>query len=295
MILRLLWLGLLAAAPAALAQNVFTVLEGNAPQVVRAVAFNQPMIDVDGKLMHSSGTRFALRKAAAYRTGYIKISDFIVRISHLDDLGSDLNYTIEVIGHLQSDVPLKRCFIVLELTAGKNKGFIYNDLPDLPAGETRELRISDRLQERLDVGQYMIHVFSDGLELLNSKMPPLYIMQETRKTEQLMLKKLPDRAVALSRETAAVIPLYPAALEPQALVGSAKVSCRIDAQGDVVSAEVVEATHELFGAAAITAVRQWKFTPAIKDHRYVESTVIIPFQFTPPPTGDTPDKDARKP
>jgi TonB family protein len=208
----------------------------------------------------------------------------------MDVLGSDIGYGIDIIGHLQSDVPLKHCFIVLEITSGKDRGLIYNELPDLPAGETRELQIVARLQEQLDPGHYVVHVFSDGIELLNSKMPQVYIMQQTRKTDELLLKKAPDRTVALSRDKAPVNPIYPAALVPQGLAGSAKVKCTINAKGEVAAAEVVEASHPLFGEAAVAAVRQWKFEPAIIDHRYVEATVIVPVDFTPPTA-----KDSRNP
>jgi len=294
MLTRLLSVALFAVPLVARAQNILVVREGNADQVVRAVNYNQPMVEVDGKFRQASGTQFALRKAAAYRRGFVKVPDFLVRITHTDSLGSDFGYGIDILGHVQSDTALKRCFIVLEITSGKDRGLIYNELPDLPADETREVRVVAHLQEPLDPGRYTIHVFSDGLELLNSKMPQGYIMQQTKKTDELMLMKAPDRNVTLSREKAAIDPVYPAALASQGLVGSAKVKCRISAQGDVMSAEVVEASHPLFGEAAVAAVRQWKFAPAIIDHHYVEATVIVPVDF-PAPAGSTAAKQAGKP
>jgi TonB family protein len=282
---RLLGLVLLAAAPAALAQNVLVVEEGKTDQVVRAINLNEPMVVVDGKFRNASGTRFALRKAAAYRTGFIKIADFFIRITHSEDMGDSFSYGIDIFGHLESNTPLKRCFIVLEITSGKDRGLIYNELPDLPAGESRELRIVARLQEKLDDGRFALHVFSDGLELLNSKMSPRYVLQESRKTEELMLKKAPDRPVALDGGKARVAPIYPAALVPRGLAGSARIRCTINSKGEVIATEVVDATHELFGEAAAAAVRQWKFEPAIVDHRYAEATAIVPVDFTPPAAG----------
>ena len=293
MILRVLGLALLAAVPSAMAQKVLIVQEGKSDQVVRAITDNQAMVEADGKLQPAKGTQFGLRKAAAYRKGMIKIADFFIRITHTDELGVSYSYGIDIFGHLKSSVPLKRCFIVLEITSGKDRGLIFNELPDLPAGESRELRIVAHLQEQLDAGRFTVHVFSDGLELLNSKMNPLYVLQESRKTDELMLKKAPDRPVALDREKARVVPVYPAALVTQGLTGSARVRCTIDPKGEVVDAEVVDATHELFGAAAVAAVRQWKFEPAITDHHYVEATVIIPVNFTPPAAGSA--KDSRQP
>ena len=285
MILRFLGLALLAAAPAAMAQNLLVVQEGNSTAVVRAIGANGPMIEIDGKLRNASGSTYGFRKAKAYRKGMITITNFAVTISHTDNLGVDYGYGLDAVGHLESSVSLQRCFIVLEITSGKDKGVFYNELPDLPAGEIRELRIVARLRDQVEAGTYQIHIFSDGLELLNSKMPASYLMQESRRTDALILQNTPDHTVALNREKAVVAPVYPAALVAQGLAGSAQVRCTINVRGEVVSAEVAQATQPLFGEAAVAAVRQWKFEPAVKDHHYVEATVIVPVNFAPPPGG----------
>jgi hypothetical protein len=53
----------------------------------------------------------------------------------------------------------------------------------------------------------------------------------------------------------------------------------------VSDAAVVNASTPAFGESAVIAVRQWIFTPAIKGHRYVETTVDVPVTIEVPKPG----------
>lgn len=65
-------------------------------------------------------------------------------------------------------------------------------------------------------------------------------------------------------------PVYPEEARRQGLGCSLKLRLKIDAQGRVRDAEVVEAQPpEVFDAAALTAFRNARFRPAIKDGRPV--------------------------
>ncbi len=56
----------------------------------------------------------------------------------------------------------------------------------------------------------------------------------------------------------------------------------VDAQGTVTSAEVVESGGPLFDAAALEAVKRWKFQPATRDGTPIPARIRIPFRFEPP-------------
>ncbi|MES1166448.1 MAG: energy transducer TonB [Pseudomonadota bacterium] len=283
--LRILCLLLSAAVPAALAQNVLLVKLDSGPQLVRGFSFGNPLIVVDGKETSAAGaTLYSLQKAQAYRKGLIKISELRVTDVRIEDTtgGTIVLYGTDINGHATSDVPLKRCFIVLEIASGLDKGLYVSELVDLEAGRDQKIRVSSRLQERLLDGHYTLHFFSDGLELLNTTMSPDYIAEQTKKTDELMLKRQADHPVRMAAGIAPAVPVYPAELRPQHLAGSAKVSCTINAHGEIVAVAVVDSTHPLFGESLAAAARQWKFEPALKDHQYVESTVIVPFSFKPP-------------
>ncbi len=56
-------------------------------------------------------------------------------------------------------------------------------------------------------------------------------------------------------------PKYPAALAAQGIPGEAKVGFYVDSDGKVRMPYVVSATAPEFGAAAVAAVANWRFTP----------------------------------
>ncbi len=288
----ILCLLLLAAAPVAFAQNILLVKLDSGPQVVRGFEFGNPLVEINGKEVSAPGSNlYLLQKAGAYRKGLIKVSELGVTDIRIEDntTGTVTLYGTDINAHIVSEMPLKRCFIVLEIPAGLDKGLYVSELADLEPGRDRKIRISDRFQERLLEARYVLHFFSDGLELLNTTMSDAYIAEQTKKTDELLLKRQADHPVRMAAGVAPVVPVYPAELASQGLVGSAKVSCTIGIHGEVAAVEVVESTHKLFGESLAAAARQWKFEPAVKDHQYVESIVVVPFSFKPPAgAGDTP-------
>jgi protein TonB len=287
--IRLACILLVTAVPAALAQNVLFVKLDSGPQLVRGFAFGNPLVVINGKEVSAAGsTLYSLQKAAGYRKGLITISALGVTDTQIDNsaAGTVTLYGTDINAQIQSDVPLKRCFIVLEIPAGLDKGLYVSELADLNPGEDRKMRISAQLQERLLENKYVLHFFSEGTELLNSKMDPAYIAEQAKKTDQLLreafLKRQPDHPVRMAAGIAPVVPVHPPELKARGIVGSAKVSCTINARGELVSVEIVEASEKPFGEALAAAARQWKFEPAVKDHQFVDSTVVVPYEFKLP-------------
>jgi TonB family protein len=276
-------LAVLVAAPAAFAQKLLVVSEKGGPQVVRAITMGTSMVEKDGKLVSTSGTEYALGKAAIYGRGFVKLTNVAVKENRIEDLakgtetifGNDLDATIS------SDTPLKHCFFVWEINTDLDHLPSAIEMRDLIPGEAQKIRISVALQAHLAEGEShsKLHVFSDGLEILNSTMDPAYIAEQTRKTEEFQLKRVPDRPVGISRAVPPAVPVFPADLKAQGVGGSAKVSCTIDDHGNVVDVKVVEATHPSFGESLAAAAKQWKFEPAVKDHQYVQATAVIPYTF----------------
>jgi TonB family protein len=83
------------------------------------------------------------------------------------------------------------------------------------------------------------------------------------------------------------------------------VLATVSVAGDVTAVEVVEHGGDPFDDAALVAARQWKFTPALRDGKPIESQVRIPFHFRhghepeaptpPPPTPPAPVEAAPPP
>ncbi len=274
-------LGLLAIAPHASAQNAFVAYEDGQVRLVKEVRNGHPEIDVDGKLQRGYGGRFALMKTPFYLPGLVTLPKFIVKSHHLEMIqsGARLNYELRIEGRAIADVTLKHCFFVLELTSWRGSNVVFAELPDLEAGKEKDFELYFTLQIPLEEGKYRVHVFSDGAELLNSRMPAAYLATQRQKTDDYLSGRKTEFAAVPAHMVRAV---YPAGLSANVLEGQVKVSCRINLRGQVVSAEVVECSHPAFSEPALAAVRQWEFDPAVKDRQLMESTEVVSLRIKPP-------------
>jgi len=76
-----------------------------------------------------------------------------------------------------------------------------------------------------------------------------------------------------------VQPVYPAALLAKEEVGGAILELIINPDGYVKTATILRASHPEFGAAALAAVKQWLFKPAMKDGVPFESRWRLAIAF----------------
>lgn len=76
-----------------------------------------------------------------------------------------------------------------------------------------------------------------------------------------------------------VEPEYPASLRRQPLYGRVLVTFLLDEDGAVGAILNSEANHPSFGAAAINALRQWRFSPALTDGRVVRTRLQVTVEF----------------
>ncbi len=77
-----------------------------------------------------------------------------------------------------------------------------------------------------------------------------------------------------------VSPEYPHSLRQQGIEGEVEVAFTVDAHGRVQDIEVQDATNEAFSRAAVAAVRQWRFKPALRDGKPVEVRTTQRLNFT---------------
>lgn len=96
-----------------------------------------------------------------------------------------------------------------------------------------------------------------------------------------------DAAPSIRRQ---VRPLYPLAMRFDGAAGEAVVGFIVDTHGDVVAASVIDATAPVFGETSVDAVRQWKFSPGMKDGRPVETRMSVPivYMISGKPAGNRP-------
>jgi TonB family protein len=78
-----------------------------------------------------------------------------------------------------------------------------------------------------------------------------------------------------------VKPVYPEEFKGTSLPGRVSLEFVVSADGEVVDARAIEATHPEFAAAAIEAVLKWKFDPGIVEGASVNARVRQVIQFNP--------------
>jgi len=282
--LTLLFLASLSVVPGAIAQNVFLAIEDGGAKMVKGVYNDKAQVEDAGKLRGAYTSRYALSPATIYRPGFINFADFRLVVSHLEVIagpgtGGNLNYTLRIYAHAAVDTVLKNCFMVLEVNGWHASGCVYQHLSDLAPGQGLDLELNFKLAEKLEEGRYRLHIFSDGIEVLHSKMPADYVALQKKKTEALLSGQTQDFPPILAQR---VNPAYPADLKGAKVDGAARVRCHVSKNGDVASVELVSATDPAFGAAAVAAASKWKFDPALKGRHFVDAMVEVPLEFKAP-------------
>lgn len=86
-------------------------------------------------------------------------------------------------------------------------------------------------------------------------------------------------ANAMSRVSKRVNPEYPAAARQLNIQGSQEVLIVVNAQGDVEDVKVVKG-NAMFTAATMAAVKQWKFTPLVKDGQAEKFSTTLTVNYT---------------
>ncbi len=76
-----------------------------------------------------------------------------------------------------------------------------------------------------------------------------------------------------------VNPWYPAVLKLAGVEGDVSIRVVVNEKGDVDKATVENSTNHDFDDAALQAVKQWQFTPALKDGKPIRAEITIPFKF----------------
>ena len=86
-------------------------------------------------------------------------------------------------------------------------------------------------------------------------------------------------ASAMARVTKKVPPEFPNAAKQLNLSGGQEVAVIVNSTGDVEEAKVVKG-NAVFSTASLAAVKQWKFTPMVKDGQPMKFATIVLFNYT---------------
>ena len=74
-------------------------------------------------------------------------------------------------------------------------------------------------------------------------------------------------------------PVYPFELKRKGVTGEAVIVFMVTTDGKTKQIQVERASHHGFADAAMVAVKQWRFRPAIKDGKPVNCLMLMPIAF----------------
>lgn len=84
---------------------------------------------------------------------------------------------------------------------------------------------------------------------------------------------------AMARATKKVAPTYPTAAKQLNIQGQQELTVLVNEQGDVEEAKVSKG-NAMFTASSMAAIKQWKFTPMVKDGAAVKFETVIVFNYS---------------
>ena len=238
-------------------------------------------MEVDGKQVAAEGRRFALYKVEEYLPVFISVRDIDVGSSYMEMDGAAINHEFKLRAKLETPYNLDNVFIVLELdTASAGKVIFMTEVGQLKPRDVKYLSLRVPMQSAMGSGQYLIHLFSNGSEVLNTNIDPMY--------RETVVDRMTEKRIASVKDAAPKLffgptPDYPTTLWKSKTSGKVVVSMRIGANGRVYDPAVKSASDPAFGEAALTAVRLWRFLPRVKDGHAIETVASMPLDFTPPP------------
>lgn len=129
-------------------------------------------------------------------------------------------------------------------------------LPSLKGMKTKLIFLSIASALLLAVGSAQAGVFTDD-EIATSASPS-EIDEQPRPTKQ-------------------VAPNLPK--EANGVAGYVRVAFLIDESGNVIAPRIEKSSDAVFEAAALDAIKGWKFKAAKKDGKSVTTRVVLPFRF----------------
>lgn len=241
----------------------------------------RPYIEADGKRILAEGAKFALKKVPEFLPAFVSVRGLKVHSQSLvmSDGGNQINNEFHFNAQFETPYTLNDVFLVLEMKL-KDSGssFFLYEVGDLRANRRHPVSVVARAGYPLGSGQFQFHLYSGGLEVLHSEQP--FAMREGW-LDGLIARRIKDRPDGPPSVFFGPQPDYPEKLQKSKTSGEVRMQVRIRPTGAVVDATILSATEPTMGEAALTAVRQWRFLPRIKNGRPVETVAVIPIDFTP--------------
>lgn len=264
------------------AQNYLAVEHKGQMYVVQNVYNGFAYIREGDKLVSVKKARVALVPAPEFLPAFVTVRDLKVSSSYvaLSDSGADINNEFHLRANFSSQYALKDAFLAIELHTQEGKPQIYFQeigtiTPDTPRAVEAHLKLGYKLGE----GKFQLHVFTEGREVFHSEQPWQF---REGAIDKMVAKRIAGKTEANPAPYVGPTPEYPKQFIKTKTAGTARVRVHLTRNGVVTNPVIEKASDPAFGAAALEAVRQWRFLPKVKDGQAVETDAIMPFTFEAP-------------
>jgi TonB family protein len=250
--------------------------------LVRAARDSQPCIELNGKLQPVKATRIQLKAASSYLPLFVTINDMKAKSFQIDavDLGQSFNHELQFSAVFESAYHMENVYLLLDLeTEEVGKGYFIYEIGRLTPYKPYAMNVRAPLRHSLGAGQFKLHLFTDGAELLQSTMPAEFRERILNGMIAQRIAKLQDTG---PQPFIGPAPKFPAKLKQSKTPGSAVVAFVVTKEGALTDPVIVKATTPEFGEAAIAAARLWRFLPAVRDRQPVAERAELAFQFALP-------------
>ncbi len=265
---------------------VFDASDGQYHRVVK-VREDRPYILGRAGLVPSGDRRYALRKADEYAPLFIGLEHKEVEVSGFNILGQGVPMSVNKQVHfkavLTSPYWLSDVFLVLEVEFSDGATTVLvREVGKLEARTPLRYEADADLERDSAVRSCKVHLFTEGSEVFTSEIPEA---QREEQVAKMIKSRLGSAQQAGPRPLLCPAPGYPEALKKSGVRGRAVVALRISPEGRVLEPSVQSATDPAFGESALSAVRDWRFVPGVREGQPVETKVAIPFGFDPTTAG----------
>jgi TonB family protein len=241
----------------------------------------------DGKSARCEGAHFVLKPTAEYLPVSIKVLNLYFKkgARAISDNGTANELLVHAgrfvfNADFQAPCALDNVVLALELVSKKDGNSLYlQGIGHLDAYQIKHISIDQITPYRLTNVRFGgLHLFVDGRETFNSR---ISVAEREAALDRMVSRRIAAVQDAGPRPLVVTDPIYPAALKTKTN-GKAVIAISVDQNGKVLNPSVRSATDPAFGAVAVEAIAQWRFVPRVKDGHPVESTVEVPFDFSPP-------------
>ncbi|HVU35050.1 MAG TPA: energy transducer TonB [Opitutaceae bacterium] len=265
------------------AQAAVYVRHGHDYRLVRRVDDQRPCIDNGvGRLVPVDERDYVLRSVPEYAPVFVSVRRVEVGTHELlvGTTGSEMNREVNFRAEFESAYALRNVFVALELDgAHSGPALLLQEIGDLKPNVPKPIRLNAWLNQDLGPGRYRLHVFSDGTEVFQSKIP---FDQVERALDAMVKRRIAGVTNAEPRPFTGPAPEYPVNLWRKHVRGQAVIGFVVSETGRVLEPKISSATDPAFGDSALEAARMWRFLPRVRNGKTVATPVEMPFAFVPP-------------